>query len=107
MRPPSVFASLRRDWNNRAGRCDFNHAKRMSRRSTLSVRRRTEFQMICVDKPPKGFESGFASVNAAKPLRVEGPPSRHIYVTDGDVQSPCAHHKNLLARAMKRGLKNF
>ena len=40
--PPSVFASLRRDCYNRAGRCDFNHAKRMSRRSAACARRRTK-----------------------------------------------------------------
>ena len=35
-------ATLRRDWYNRAGRCDFNHAKRMSRRSAPRARRRTK-----------------------------------------------------------------
>ncbi len=58
-------------------------------------------------RTPLGFDTiaGFASVNAAKPLRVEGPPSRHIYVTDGDVQSPCAHHKFSLIK--NRHLANF
>jgi hypothetical protein len=43
------------------------------------------------------------AIGAAKPLRVEGVPD--IYV--GDVQSPCAHHGNLLTHAIKRGFKNF
>jgi hypothetical protein len=47
---PSVFASLRRDWYNRAGRCDFNHAKRMSR-----LRKQSECKWIKMHKVSYGF----------------------------------------------------